>query len=111
MSYVHMCVHVCVCVRMRVTHTHTFKYMYNLYVCSHLLMCYSRELRMTSEAEQLLNDMCSLYCPERWTMFSANAVSLLAECQKSLHLDSKYPTCLLPAWSYTSGHSHTHTYK
>jgi len=43
------------------------------------------------EAEQLLSDMCSLYSPEKWTIFSAKAVSLLAECQKTLHLDPKYP--------------------
>ena len=56
---------------------------------------------MISEAEQLLNDMCSLYCPEKWTMFSANAVSLLAECQKSLNLDSKYPTACSYSYNYT----------
>ena len=43
------------------------------------------------EAEQLLSDMCSLYSPEKWTIFSAKAISLLAECQKTLHLDPKYP--------------------
>ena len=66
--------------------------MCNIYIFILSFHVYSiRELGMISEAEQLLNDMCSLYCPEKWTMFSANAVSLLAECQKTLHLDSKYP--------------------
>ncbi|XP_065918645.1 trafficking protein particle complex subunit 10-like [Dysidea avara] len=37
------------------------------------------ELGQIEEAERLLSDMCSLYSPENWTIFSANTISLLAE--------------------------------
>ena len=69
------------------THIHTHH--------THYINIIVRELGLINEAEQLLNDTCSLYCPEKWTMFSANAVSMLAECQKSLNLDSKYPYLML----------------
>ena len=60
-----------------------------------LLMCiHFRELGLIEEAEHLLSDMCSLYSPENWTIFTANAISLLAECQKTLHLDVKYPSLM-----------------
>ena len=65
--------------------------------CYHmlLLMCiHFRELGLIEEAEHLLSDMCSLYSPENWTIFTANAISLLAECQKTLHLDVKYPSLM-----------------
>ena len=70
-----------------------YTHAYTVDVYMHSLCVVVRELGLINEAERLLNDMCSLYCPEKWTMFSANAVSLLAECQKSLNLDYKYPIC------------------
>ena len=51
-----------------------------------------RDLGMLPEAEDLLSDICRFYSEDQWLELSAPSYALLADCQRSLHMEDQYHT-------------------